>query len=133
MKILIFGLPNSGKTTLARKLQEELKWSWFNADEVRKQFNDWDFSPEGRLRQADRMKKLCSQYKFSIADFVAPTKEIRDIFNPDFTIWMNTIQESPYEDTNKVFEIPTLDEVDIIISSFDYDLEKILNKIKGKI
>ena len=67
MKVLIFGLPNSGKTTLAKKLYEELKWSWFNADEVRKQFNDWDFSPEGRLRQALRMKKLCEEQELNLA------------------------------------------------------------------
>ena len=100
MKILVFGLPESGKTTLAEKLQKELQYNWFNADEVRKHHNDWDFSEEGRIRQAYRMRDLC-EYKDSIADFVAPTNEIRNIFNADFTIWMNTIKNSRYKDTIK--------------------------------
>ena len=85
-KILICGLPDSGKTTLAKQLQEIFKCSWFNADAVRKKYNDWDFSEEGRIRQAHRMKELCSGEGLFIADFVAPTEEIRKIFNSDFTI-----------------------------------------------
>lgn len=114
MKILIMGLPDSGKTTLAEKLSVDLfaqsskSIYWFNADEVRKQFDDWDFSLEGRFRQAYRMKELAEAYKddIVICDFVAPIQEIRDIFDADYIVWMNTIEESQYEDTNKLFEMP---------------------------
>ena len=44
------GLPGSGKTTLANELAPILNAKRLNADEVRKNANDWDFSEEGRKR-----------------------------------------------------------------------------------
>ena len=130
IKILICGLPGSGKTTLAKKLQKELGYAWFNADKVREQFEDWDFSSEGRKRQAQRMFDLCEGLdKSCIADFVAPTKEIRQIFNPDIIILMNTIKESKYADTNKIFETP---KANIVIQDFSYNIEDIILKINEK-
>ena len=117
MKILIMGLPGSGKTTLATKLKNLLKARWLNADEVRKQANDWDFSLEGRIRQAERMADLANKHKSDghivIADFVCPTPKARQIFSPDILIWMDTIKEGRFEDTNKVFQKP---------EKFDYRL-----------
>lgn len=119
MKILIMGLPGSGKTTLAKHLYEKIKKKntiqWFNADTVRELFNDWDFSEQGRINQANRMKILAedSGTDYVICDFVAPIEESRKIFDADFTIWLNTIDEGRYEDTNKVFESPT--NADIVI------------------
>lgn len=112
MKILIMGLPGSGKSTLAKELTElHLKDSeWLNADSIRQQYNDWDFSVEGRIRQAHRMKKLadCSRATFVIADFVAPLPEMRDIYAADFTVWVDTINFGRYSDTNQMFVPPTL-------------------------
>ena len=107
------GLPGSGKTTLAKLLDSLLpNCIWYNADATRKKYNDWDFSEEGRLRQAHRMRDLAdaslnNYVKYVICDFVAPTKEIRDIFNADYTIWIDTIHEGRFEDTNKVFIPPS--------------------------
>ena len=51
-RILIMGLPGSGKTTLALELKKHLNAEHFNADDVRQRFNDWDFSEAGRIRQS---------------------------------------------------------------------------------
>tara|TARA_B100001248_G_C27029718_1_gene295883 strand:+ start:118 stop:528 length:411 start_codon:yes stop_codon:yes gene_type:complete len=110
MKILVMGLPGSGKTYLAKRMQPILKSAWYNADIVREMANDWDFSPEGRIRQSLRMKNLAdfekSQCRIVICDFVCPTNETKENFSPDITVWMNTITSGRYEDTNKMFEKP---------------------------
>ena len=100
-------MSGSGKTTLANKLNEKLGYTRINADAVRTLCNDWDFSNEGRVRQAKRLKELAEQQENSITDFIAPTEKIRDIFDADIIIWMDTVSKSIYEDTDKVFEIPT--------------------------
>jgi adenylylsulfate kinase len=114
MKILIMGLSGSGKTTLAKTLKKKLKLQnlttiHFNADVIRKLYDDWDFSENGRIRQAKRMKVLSAESvsDFIICDFIAPTDKIRDIFQADVTVWMDTIRKSSYEDTDKMFQKPT--------------------------
>ena len=109
-KILIMGLPGSGKTTLASKLSPLLNAKWLNADEVRKEANDWDFSMEGRKRQAKRMSNLAEKHlkngHYVIADFVCPTREARKLFGADYTIWMDTIEKGRFDDTNQMFVKP---------------------------
>jgi len=109
-KILIMGLPGAGKTTLASKLVPLIKAKWLNADEVRKEANDWDFSDEGRKRQAKRMAEKADKFKQEgfnvVADFVCPTPKARELFNPDFIIWVDTIKKGRFEDTNKIFVKP---------------------------
>ena len=110
IKILIMGLPGAGKTTLANLLVPMFNAVWLNADEVRKEADDWDFSEMGRSIQANRMKRLADEAikdnRNVIADFVCPTEHTREDFNADYIIWMDTIKESKFEDTNKMFEQP---------------------------
>ena len=104
------GLPGSGKTTLAKHLVPMFNAVWLNADEVRKEADDWDFSPEGRQRQSSRMRTLAekavNENRVVIADFVCPTQQTRKEFGADYTVWMNTIKQGRFDDTNKMFEEP---------------------------
>lgn len=110
MKILIMGLPGSGKTTLAKLLVPMFNAVWLNADRVRKDADDWDFSDEGRKRQSLRMWSFAEEAvdanRLVVADFICPTEETRKQFNADYTVWMDTIKEGRFEDTNKMFEAP---------------------------
>lgn len=123
MKILIFGLPGSGKSTLAKPFAELIGGVHVNADVIRTSYNDWNFTPEGRERQALRMKYISDGIvmagKIAVADFICPTKQLREQFNPDFTVWMDTVQEGRFEDTNKMFEAP--DKVDYHVAEWFED------------
>ena len=140
-RILIMGLPGAGKTTLAEKLRNLLeandkKVIWLNADRVRREYDDWDFSQEGRIRQSQRMRDLAdaSDKKYVLADFVAPLVEMREIFQADFTIWMDTIVQGRFADTNSVFDQPL--KFDLRIQDFNYNIDEIcqfvLNSQKAK-
>ena len=108
--ILIMGLPGSGKTTLANELAPLLNAKRLNADEVRRKASDWDFSEEGRKRQAKRMAdfalKLRKDNNYVVADFICPTPEARSLFPSDYVIWVDTITEGRFDDTNKMFVKP---------------------------
>ena len=108
--ILIMGLPGSGKTTLALELAPLINAKRINADEVRKNANDWDFSEEGRTRQAKRMAELALKIKEQgnhvVADFICPTPKARSLFPADYVVWVDTIKKGRFDDTNQMFVKP---------------------------
>ena len=128
-RILIMGLPGAGKTMLAGALKKYLEEhgdigyaralnehigdlnatvTWFNADDIRRKYNDWDFSNDGRIRQSLRMFQFSMEAggDYVICDFVAPLVEMRNNFKADWTIWVDTIREGRYADTNAAFVEP---------------------------
>lgn len=125
MKILIHGLPESGKTTLAWRLKRALgpNAQWYNSDDIRTRANDWDFSYEGRLRQTIRMKDYldaAAPDEIVIVDYICPLNEFRDMFSPDvFKVFCDTVADCEFEDTNQMFERPLNLHVDYIIWRWD--------------
>lgn len=130
------GLPGSGKTHIAKRLQIHLNCAWYNADKVREMANDWDFSEAGRRRQSERMNTIAlfegTRGRTVICDFVCPTGETRKQFSADITIWMDTIQAGRFDNTNKIFEPPT--EVDYHVKGFmsDEEILTFANNLKEK-
>ena len=132
--ILIMGLPGAGKTTLANELATLVNSKRLNADEVRRAANDWDFSEEGRKRQAKRMSdsafKIKSEGSNVIADFICPTTEARKLFPADYIVWVDTIKKGRFEDTNQMFVKP--EKYDFHVTTQDAKLwaPKIVQDIK---
>ena len=123
-KILVCGLSGSGKSTLAEPLARTIDAVWLNADQVRKEMDDWSFSDEGRKRQANRMRYMADVLikagKNVVADFICPTEETRKDFGADFTIWVDTTKQSKFADTDAIFEKPS--QVDYHITEWvDFD------------
>lgn len=138
MKILIMGLPGSGKTWLAERLKKHLGYAWYNADAVREMSNDWDFSPEGRIRQANRMRTFAdfenANDRHVMCDFVCPTEETRSAFGADIIIWVNTINKGRFEDTNKMFEKPTEHvHFEVVRHLSDTEIKSLATKIQGSV
>ena len=127
------GLPGAGKTTLADELAPKLKAKRLNADEVRKAANDWDFSEEGRKRQAKRMAdfalELKNQGNYVVADFICPTPEARKLFPADFVIWVDTIKEGRFDDTNQMFVKPEKFDFHVTTQNAKVWTDKIIKEI----
>ena len=128
------GLPGAGKTTLANELAKLIKSKRLNADEIRKAANDWDFSEEGRKRQARRMSdaaiKLKNEGNYVIADFICPTPAARKLFPADYIIWVDTIKAGRFEDTNQMFVKPEKYDFHVNTQNAKLWATKIIKEIK---
>ena len=127
------GLPGAGKTTLANELAKLITCKRLNADEIRKAANDWDFSEEGRKRQAIRMAdfalELKNQGNYVVADFICPTPEARKLFPADFVIWVDTIKEGRFDDTNQMFVKPEKFDFHVTTQNAKVWTDKIIKEI----
>ena len=134
LKILVMGLPGSGKTTFAKALISKFEAVWLNADKIRSEANDWDFSLEGRNRQAARMKNLANETIIKgnhvVADFVCPTNKTREDFNADYTVWLDTIKKGRFDDTNKMFDPPTKFEFRVPSKNAEQWAQEVANDLK---
>lgn len=137
-RILVMGLPGAGKTYLSQYILERLQnsnktVSWLNADIVREKYNDWDFSIEGRIRQSLRMRELAdaSGTDYVICDFVCPLQIMRQNFKADWTVWVDTIKEGRYADTNQMFVEPDSYDFRIQTQDSQYWSELIAHAILG--
>ena len=132
-KILIMGLPGAGKTTLAKYILRDIKAVWVNADEVRKKFNDWDFSENGRIRQSLRMKEISDKAIKNgnnvVADFICPTPKTRKEFNADYLVWVDTIQKGRFDDTNNFFVKPTKFNMRVDTKNAEFWSKKIIDDL----
>ena len=128
------GLPGSGKTTLARELASMIKVKRLNADEVRKEAQDWDFSEAGRIRQAKRMAEFAMKLKedgsYVVADFICPTPEARSLFPADYIVWVDAIKEGRFDDTNKMFIKPEKFDCHVTTQDAKYWAPIVLKEIK---
>jgi hypothetical protein len=125
--ILFIGLPGSGKTTIADAVSDRVNGFRLNADEVRSGVNkDLGFSNEDRVEQARRMGEMSrliesKQDRPVIVDFVCPTEETRKAFgDADVIVWVDTIKQGRFEDTNKLWEDPTSYDHRIEVTGDDY-------------
>ena len=131
VKILIMGLPGSGKTFLAKRFSKLINAEWFNADKIRGINNDWDFSNKGILRQVRRMRELAdnSKKKYVVADFVCPLNNQIKIFKPNIIIWMDTIKKGRFPSMNKMFKKPEKYHLRIKEKDIKINLLKLKDKI----
>jgi len=134
-RILIMGLPGSGKSFLARRVVKFLRAEWLNADKIRRKYNDWDFSKDGIIRQVTRMKHLSdkSRKRIIVADFICPLPEQRKIFKPHCLIWMDTIKKSRYPRINRIFKKPKNYDLRIKDKEIKLNLIKVKKILKLKI
>jgi len=124
-RILVMGLPGSGKTTYAKYFAKTYNAVHWNADEIRERFNDWDFTIEGRIRQAKRMSRLADitneENQRVVCDFICPTKELREIFKPEIIVYMHGGNDK-YSNTNSLFVPPTISEALSLMEIFKTEI-----------
>jgi adenylylsulfate kinase len=78
-------------------------------------------------------EELAKDRKFVVIDMVAPLNEMRELIDPDMLIWVDTISQGRYEDTNRVFETPVTYDVRVTEQDAQKWSKVIYEKISHKI
>jgi adenylylsulfate kinase len=138
-KILVMGLPGSGKTTLSIALAKAMNAVHFNADEIRAKINkDLTFELDDRVEHARRMGVLCDIVNrmgvYAIADFVCPTEETRKAFGARdaYVIFTTRKPVRNYPDTTELFTRPFEYHMKVDEShELDYWVDRIYGNIKS--
>ena len=77
-----YGQPGSGKTTLAKSLLEKIDAIHVDGDDVRKIFNNQDYSKDGRIKNLTNINNIVRFLDHKgfnvVVSVVSPYKEIRD-------------------------------------------------------
>jgi adenylylsulfate kinase-like enzyme len=139
MIIVLFGQPASGKTTLAKKFIAE-GFHHIDGDELRDMFKNKDYSKEGRIKNLNRASDIAHYLNKAknyniVLSLVYPYEEAREYLNKltRDVKWIYLIyEEDRGRDDFKVkdFEVPHMDNVDLIINTSNTSIEDSLDKIK---
>ena len=111
-----------------------LNAEWINNDKIRKAVNDWDFTEEGRMRQAKRMANLADKHKqkgkYVVCDFICPTPKARELFSADYIVWVDTIDKGRFDDTNEMFVKPEKFDFHVTTKNAEVWAKKIAEEVK---
>ena len=121
MRVLIMGRCGASNTRLAAELLEELHKNGpaehLSSEEIRKEFNDSDYSEDGEVRTAQRMRMIADRYVDNgwpvICDLICPTPYTRLIIDADITVWLDTVmteQDLFIEPTEDEYTLKVIDD-----------------------
>lgn len=145
MIIVLFGQPNSGKSTLADAIQLELflqyrkSYPVVDGDEIRRIFKNKDFSKDGRLKNLNRISDIAlfleDKYQIVMVSAVYPLKEARAYFESicEEIYWVHLTYDGQRgrEDFHvKDFELPENEIKNLLkINTSNFDIHECLKMI----
>lgn len=145
MIVVLFGQPHSGKTTLAQKVVKEIcnieaaYPCHIDGDEIRKLYDNVDYSRKGRLvnlqRASDIAAYLDSKGMDVVISLVYPYKEARDYLNKLVTnvkwVYLHYTDVRGREEFHvKDFELDLIEETPLVINTTNASIDECISHIK---